>query len=90
VDTKGFNSFLFYGKSPCGREHFQNHEKSTLRRGGVPHKQKPPDIALVVTAPRAAWNRNQKDITFAGTRSSISRITLGLPSQISPVTHLMC
>jgi len=53
VDTKGFNRFLFYGKCLCGREHLKNHEKSTTRRGGVPHKQKPADIALVVTVARA-------------------------------------
>jgi hypothetical protein len=90
MDTKGFNRILFYSKCPCGRGHLQNHEKSTVWRGGVPHKQKPADIALVITAPRAAWNWSQKDIkTLAATRLSISRIMLGLCSQISLVSHLM-
>jgi len=72
------------------RVDLQNHEKWAMWRGGVPHKQKPPDIALVATASRAAWNWNQKDITIlAATRSSLSRITRGLRSQISPVSHLM-
>jgi len=70
---------------------FRIMKSPTVWRGGVPHKQKPADIALVVTAPCATRNWSQKDIkTLAATHSSISRIILGLCSQISLVSHLMC